>query len=180
MDQFWGHLWIPVFRQVVISSSEPRLENILKGFLPRFWAQLTKRVPKRFSEIFYPPFSALSRKDYDFYGFRSLFDPNPAPFLARFGLDLAPFLAPLRGAILSENTRKPNVFHCFGSPKRLTFGAHFWHHYCSIFAPFRSPFRAPFGPGPNLLFCIVFRLARPSLGAGAKRFSPDPSLLKIF
>ena len=109
------------------------------------------------------------------------FDPFLTQIRPHFGLVsgsfLAPFLAPLRGAILSENTRKTNVFHCFGAPKRLSFGAPFGLHFGSIFAPFWAPFRAPFGPGPNLPFCVVFRLARPTLGAGARKSSPDPSHL---
>ena len=112
--------------------------------------------------------------------FRPLFGPNLDPKWLHFWLVLAPFLAPLRGAILSENTRKTNVFHCFGAPKRLTFGAPFGLNSGSILAPIWSPFGAPFGPGPNLSFGIVFRPARPSLGAEVRKLSPESYLLKNY
>ena len=73
----------------------------------------------------------------DFDPFLAQIRPHFGSFLGSF---LAPFLAPLRGAILSENTRKTNVLHCFGAPKRLTFGPLFWLHFCSISGSILDPF----------------------------------------
>ena len=67
--------------------------------------------------------------------FRPPFDPNLAPFRARFDSILAPLLAPLRGAILSENTRKPNVFTVLELQKGLLlehFSTPFWLHFADL------------------------------------------------
>ena len=61
------------------------------------------------------------------------FGSIPAPF---FDPILGPKSAPLRGALLSEKTRKPMVLELFCPPKRLVLGGSFGYNSGSIFGTF--------------------------------------------
>ena len=82
---------------------------------------------------------------------KSSISPFPAHFGPLFGSNfgpisgsiLAPFLVPLRGTILSENTRKPTFPIVLELKKRLSFGALFGPHFGSISGSILDPFLTP-------------------------------------
>ena len=87
---------------------------------------------------------------------------------------------PPSGGHFQRKHKENQRFPLFWSSKK----AYFWISFGSILtpflAPFWNPFRTPFGPRPNPPFGIVFRPARPSLGAEARKLSPEANLQNNF
>ena len=103
------------------------------------------------------------------------FRPEVNSILIHFGSRFRTKTGPLRGSVLSEDTRNSNGFELFCPPKVLRFGSLSGANFGPIFGSILAPLWGRFGASPNPPFCLVFGLAWPAPGAEAKEILPDPS-----
>ena len=159
------------------------LENLLKDFQRPYIRFHTKRFSKSFSKSFLTPHFGLFRKatiSMDFDPFLPPFWPLFGPYFGsfsgsfwlHFGLFLELFLGPLRGRVLSENTRKTKCFYTFQPSKRARFRVHFRANFGQVLGSILGSFWCTFWEAGRTQFFTVLGLAWPAPGAGVRKFSP--------